>query len=213
MDTSSFVTAFAERFSPANREQRSAALFITLLRKLAKGSPVSKDALAQSLGWPADKVAASLQMAPDTEYDDNGHVIGHGMSLRKTPHAFEFDGQRLYTWCAFDTLLFPTVIGRTARVASHCPQTGEAISLTVAPDGVRHLEPPGVVISLLIPGTSPNIRSSFCCHVHFFASASAGETWKARHAGPEIVSVAEASGLGRAIARQLLEWQALQAIA
>ena len=27
-------------------------------------------------------------MAPDTEYDDNGHVIGNGISLRETQHAF-----------------------------------------------------------------------------------------------------------------------------
>ena len=141
MDTSTFINAFAERLLPANHKQRSPALFVTLLRELAKGSPVSKDALAQLLGWSADKVLALLEMAPDTEYDDNGHVIGYGISLRKTPHAFEVDGQRLYTWCAFDTLIFPAMIGKTARVASHCPQTGEPISLTVGPNEVRHLEP------------------------------------------------------------------------
>ncbi len=105
------------------------------------------------------------------------------------------------------------MIGKTARVRSHCPQTGEPIVLTVAPGEVRRLEPAGAVVSLLMPGTSPDIRSSFCCHVHFFACASAGETWSSRHAGSEIVSVAEAFRLGRAIARQLSESQALAAIA
>ncbi|MEO8187213.1 MAG: organomercurial lyase [Burkholderiaceae bacterium] len=64
-----------------------------------------------------------------------------------------------------------------------------------------------------MPGMSPDIRSSFCCHVHFFACAAAGETWSSQHAGLEIVSVAEAFRLARAIVRQLLEWQALPASA
>ncbi len=213
MDSSSLIAAIAERLAPANRPQGFRVLLVTLLRELAKGSPVSKDALAQSLGWPVDRVGAVLEMAPVTEYDDNGNVIGYGISLRKTQHAFEIDGQRLYTWCALDTLIFPAVIGKTARVLSHCPQTGEPILLPVTPDEVRRLEPAVAVVSLLMPGTSPDIRSSFCCHVHFFACASAGETWSSGHAGSEIVSVAEAFRFGRAIARQLSESQALPAIA
>lgn len=213
MDTSSFITAIAERLAPANRPQGFPQLLVTLLRELAKGSPVSKDALAQSLGWPADRVAAVLELTPGTEYDDNGNVIGYGISLRKTQHAFEVDGQRLYTWCALDTLIFPAVIGKTARVASHCPQTGEPILLTVAPEDVQGLDPVSAVVSLVMPGTSSDIRSTFCCHVHFFAGAAAGETWGSRHPGSEIVSVAEAFRLGRGIARQLSEWQARPAIA
>ena len=203
MDTSCLISAIAERLAPANRPPGFAILLVTLLRELAKGSPVSQDTLAQSLGCPVERVGAVLEMAPDTEYDDNGNVSGYGISLRKTQHAFEVDGQRLYAWCALDTLIFPAVIGKTANILSQCPETGEPIVLTVTPDEVRRLEPAGMVVSLLMPGTSPAIRSSFCCHVHFFASSSAGESWRSQHPGSEMVSVAEAFRLGRAIARQL----------
>ncbi len=210
---SSFITEVAERLSPANRPQGFPALLVTLLRELAKGSPVTKDALTQSLGWPADRVVAMLEIALATEYDDAGNVMGYGISLRNTRQVFEVDGQLLYTWCALDTLIFPAVIGKTAHVRSHCPQTGEPIVLTVMPDEVRRVEPAGAVVSLLMPGASADIRSSFCGYVHFFACASAAETWSSRHPGSEIVSVAEGFRLGRAIVRQLLEWQALPASA
>ena len=82
-----------------------------------------------------------LEMALATEYDDAGNVMGYGISLRKTRHVFEVDGQLLYTWCALDTLIFPAVIGKTAHVRSHSPQTGEPIVLTVMPDEVRRVEP------------------------------------------------------------------------
>jgi len=141
MDTSGLVTAIAERLAPGNRPPGFPALLVTLLRELAKGSPVTKDALAQSLGWPADRVVAMLEMALATEYDDAGNVMGYGISLRKTRHVFEVDGQLLYTWCALDTLIFPAVIGKTAHVRSHSPQTGEPIVLTVMPDEVRRVEP------------------------------------------------------------------------
>ena len=206
MDTSNFITAFAERLSPS-------PLIVALLRELSNGSPVSKAALAQSLGWPVDKAAAALEKAHDVEYNEHGDVVAYGICLRETPHGFEVEGRRLHTWCAFDTLLFPAVVGKTVGVTSHCPQTGEPISLTAAPDEVRHLEPAGAVVSLLVPETFSKIRSSFCCHVHFFASAAAGETWKSRHAGLEIVSVAEAFRLGRAIVQQLSERQMPAAVA
>ncbi|WP_455153162.1 organomercurial lyase [Cupriavidus basilensis] len=38
-------------------------------------------------------------------------LVGYGLTLRETRHAFEVDGRRLYTWCAFDTLFraYPVV--------------------------------------------------------------------------------------------------------
>lgn len=206
---SNLVAAIAERLSPANRPAGFAALLVTLLRELVKGRPVPKEALAKALVWTVERVAAVLDEVPNTEYDEQGRVLGYAVTLRETQHTFEVGGQRLYTWCAFDTLMFPAVIGKTARVASRCPQTGEPIVLTVAPDEVSNLEPPGAVLSLLMPDASADIRSSFCCHVHFFASASAGNIWSARHPGSAIVSVGEAFLLANTIARRLLECPAL----
>lgn len=45
----------------------------------------------------------------------------------------------------------PALIGATARVASTCPVTRQAISLTVAPGGVETLSPDDAVVSMLLP--------------------------------------------------------------
>lgn len=171
------------------------------MRELAKGSAVSKELLAKRLGWPAERVAAVLDQAPGIEYDDRGWLIGYGLTLRETPHSFEVDGRRLYAWCALDALMFPAVIGQTANVRSRCPQTGEPVTLTVAPNKVLALEPTGAAVSLLPPGAQDDIRSSFYCHVHFFVSRQAGEDWLLQKPGAEIVSVEDAFRLGQALAR------------
>jgi hypothetical protein len=78
--------------------------------------------LAAALGSAATgrtghQVRQALARLPDTEYDETGRIIGYGITLDPTPHRFEVDGRRLYTWCALDTLIFPAVLCRAARVA------------------------------------------------------------------------------------------------
>lgn len=203
MDTTAYITAIAERLSPANRPDGFPELFVALMRELAIGSPVSPDALAAVLGWPAERVATVLEQVPSTEYDDDGNIVGYALTLRETPHVFEIGGQRLYVWCALDALMFPALLGKGARVVSRCPATGAQVSLTVAPDGLHQIEPAGAVVSLVRPDASPDIRGAFCCHVHFFASAAAADGWVAQHEGAEVVSVEDAFRLGQELARQL----------
>ena len=67
----------------------------------------------------------------------------------------------MYTWCALDTLMFPALTGKIARVTSRCAATGRPITLTVAPEAVLHVEPAEAMVSLRTPDTSPDIRCSF----------------------------------------------------
>ena len=60
-------------------------------------------------------------MTPSTT--SNAAFLGWELTLRPTPHGFNVDGKQLYTWCALDTLFFPAVIGRPARVESPCAAT------------------------------------------------------------------------------------------
>ena len=183
---------------PAERSEGCAELLVVLLRELVKGHPVQKETLAATLGWSAERVAALLERQPCTEYDGDGKIIGYGVTLNETAHAFEIDGHRLYTWCALDALMFPLMIGKTARVFSRCRATGLSVSLTVTPDGVRDVEPTRAVVSLPLLEAAPNIRSSFCCHVNFYASESAAHRSVER--GSEVICVADAFRLGRLIA-------------
>jgi len=197
MDKTIYSKKIAESLSSGNHPEEFATLIVTLLRQLVLGRPVSLVALDAALGWPAQRVATVLKQAPGTEYDEQGNILGLGLTLRETPHVFEVEGRRLYTWCALDTLMFPVLIGKTARVASRCAATGTPITLTVAPEAVLDVEPAETMVSLLTPGTSPDIRCSFCCHVHFFASPSAANAWALTHQGIEVVPVESAFGLGQ----------------
>ena len=204
METMRYVTELATRLLPPDRHQGARELLVALLRELAKGHPVRHQTLAATLGWSAERVATLLAQEPCTEYDGDGNVIGYGITLRETAHTFEIDGRRLYTWCALDALMFPVLIGKTALVRSRCPATRLPISLTVSPDGVRDVEPAGAAVSLPPPETAGNIRSSFCCHVHFYAAAaSAAQHSQSKHSGVELLSIQDAFCIGRGIAHIL----------
>jgi alkylmercury lyase len=91
-----------------------------VLPLLAAGKPVSAAALARATGRPDANVERALRGQSDLETDEQGRVVGYGLTLRPTPHRFEVDGQRLVTGCALDTLMFPRLLGVTARVESSC---------------------------------------------------------------------------------------------
>ncbi|MBI1379020.1 MAG: organomercurial lyase MerB [Actinobacteria bacterium] len=175
------------------------AVLIPLLRLLASGDPVDVAALALASALPLDEVRRRLDSVPDTEYDDEGRIVGQGLTLRPTPHRMNVDGQELYTWCALDTLIFPTLLDRAARIESASPTSGEPIRVTVEPAGVTAVEPATAVVSLVNPGAMTSIRSSFCNQVHYFTSAEDAQPWLEQHPGGEVVPVADAYQLGAAL--------------
>lgn len=109
------------------------------------------------------------------------------------------DGRTLYTWCAWDSLFIPGIIGKPAEVESLCPVTRTPISLVVAPKGIRRVNPEGAVVSFLTPDRTfdRNVLTNFCHFVHFFSSAEAGRAWTAQHPGTFLLSVEEAFALGQ----------------
>lgn len=172
-------------------------LWYPLLRLLARGEPVTIPALAAVAGRPADEVTRAVSQLPDTEYDDDGRIVGYGITLRPTPHRFTVEGRPLYTWCALDTLIFPAVLDRPAQVESPCHTTGDPIRLTVEPDRVTDVDPGTAVVSIVSPDDLASVRASFCRHVHFFTDTAAAQTWLSEHPGGSVLPVADAHQLGR----------------
>jgi alkylmercury lyase len=103
-------------------------------------------------------------------------------TLSPTPHRVETGGHRLYAWCAADAMGMPPAIGRTVRVSSARPATGQTITVTATPGDVRTVQPPGAVVSAIITGDPGDIRGSPCNLGHFFASRDAAAGWAAEHA-------------------------------
>jgi alkylmercury lyase len=104
-------------------------------------------------------------------------------------HRFEVNGRTLWTWCAWDSLFIPEILGRPARVTSPDPENRELVRLAVTPHRIQSVEPGNAVISFIRPdaeafGTSAaNVMASFCQYIFFFASRASGERWTAKHRG------------------------------
>jgi alkylmercury lyase len=168
------ATDVHERLAP-EREQRR--IFSQTLQLLANGCPV-----------PPDDVATRLQVTPDTvisilrgfgaEFDNDGNIVGVGLTLVPTPHIYKIDSHKLYTWCAVDALSLPVILKQNAEIESSDPVTGEKIHITVTPDRVEKVEPKTAVVSCVDP---TNIRGSWDHYVHFFSSPETASKWIAEH--------------------------------
>ncbi len=184
-----------------------------LFRLLAGGQPFGIEGLADAAGRPVDDIRQTVASLPDVELDDHGRIVGYGLTLRETPHRFEVEGKRLYTWCALDTLVFPALLGRSARIESPCHGTGTTVRVTVEPTGVTNVDPETAVVSIVAPDKPDSIRGTFCSHVHFFASSEAAQNWLDEHPAGTIHAVDEALRLGQPLIEALLENIATQAVA
>lgn len=181
------------------------SVLVPLLRLLANGEPVEIDALAREAALTADQVNDRLAAVPDTEYDDAGRIIGQGLTLRPTNHRFTVNDQELYTWCALDTLIFPTLLDQAAQVESTSPSSGQTIRVTVGPSGVTAVEPTAAVVSLVNPEDMTSIRSAFCNQVHYFTSAEDAQPWLESHPEGKVIPVADAYQLGATLTRPALD--------
>jgi alkylmercury lyase len=184
----------------------SDSLFRPLLVLLARGEPVSEDDLTAATGLSSTEVHAMLAELPDLETDEQGRIVGSGLTLRATPHRFTIDGHQLYTWCALDTLIFPAVLGQAATVESPCHETGATIRLRVDPEaGVTSIEPPTAVMSIVTPAQQGSIRTAFCNQVHFFVTLTAAQPWLAEHPRMSVLPVTDAHRLGQTLIPALLK--------
>lgn len=179
-------------------------LWRALLQLLAQGEPVTEDDIAEATGHAVTEVRHALSVLPDTEYDEAGHIVGSGLTLRPTPHQFETAGRTLYTWCALDTLIFPTVLDRSARISSPCHATGTPIHVTVEPTRMVDIDPSTAVVSVVVPDGASSIRTAFCDQVHFFVSPTAAKPWLEQHPDATVLPVADAFDLARPLTAMLL---------
>lgn len=182
-------------------------LFGPLLNLLALGEPVTIGDLASATDRSVDQVRDTLSTIPDIELDDQGDIVGYGLSLRPTPHHFEINGREFYTWCALDTLIFPALLNRTAQIESPCHSTGTPIRVTAGPTGVTNVEPATAVVSVVIPTENISIRAAFCDQVHFFASPEVAGGWLEEHPGMAVLPIQEAYKLGQSLVKPQLEDQ------
>jgi alkylmercury lyase len=170
---------------------------------LARGKPATPEEIAASAGKSPEEVRVALEQVPSAEWEEHGRVVGAGLTLQPTPHRFEVEGRTLFTWCALDALMFPVILGRPASIESPCRGTGEPVRIEVTPTGIRAVDPPSAVVSVVEPKDVANLRGVFE-NVHFFASPGAASRWLERHPEATVLPVEEAFRLGRLIAEVVL---------
>ena len=189
-------------FSP--EDQRVA---VTLYRELAKGQPVDAAQLGRALGVAPAEARGFLNRDSIKAFvypDDKGRVLGFGgLAAAPMHHRFEVDGRTLWTWCAWDSLFIPEILGERARVVSPDPDTGELVQLVVTPDEIESAEPQNAVVSFLLPDardfdtSAANVMATFCNFVFFFASRTSGMLGHPALPGTYLYALDEALALAK----------------
>ncbi len=175
-----------------------------IVQQATRGKPVAPATLQASLQVSQNELEQRLaKLPPDIEFDQAGNIVGLGATLVPTSHRFQIGGKLLYTWCAFDTVLFPPSLRVEAQVQSTCPVTGQPISFVVTPEGtVLDLLPAGSVMSLIVPAERGDCtRATFCQQSLLFQSEQAASTFLADHPEALLLSVEEAAYVGQLVAQ------------
>lgn len=167
------------------------------------GQPVSLMHLATRLQMSQEKLAEHLARVPDTECDTQGNIVGWGVTLLPTQHQFRLKEFPLFTWCAFDTVLFPPLLHVEAQVRSSCSANGQPITfVTSRSGGIADLLPATSVLSLILPASRCDcVRGTFCKQSLFFHSEEAASPWMALNPDAVLLSIEEAALLGRMVAQ------------
>jgi alkylmercury lyase len=197
-EISSLAEAIAGSMAGLSVEEQRLA--VALYRRLARGEPVPAGSLAAELGADEDEIEGTLNGWPAVYRADDGAIVAFGgLAIPEMPHRFRVDGRLLHTWCAWDALFIPELIGRSAEVESQSPVSGDLVRLTVAPEAIVAAEPHDAVVSMLSPTErfDDDVVASFCHFVHFFTSASDAQPWLGQHRVTFLLSLDEAFELGR----------------
>ena len=192
--------AIAGASDPLDEQSRRIATAIIDL--LAQGDPITPAQIAGRALVPEEVVLATLKGWPGGVFwDDEGRVVGSwGLAIPEMAHKFQADGGKpIYAWCALDPFLIVPVIRRSARVESKDPVTGESITMTVTPHGLKDVSPASAVVSFIEP-TKPfdfDVIQSFCEYVLNFASQESAERWASERSGIVLLPAVEAFEVGR----------------
>ena len=198
------VEALAARVASTFPEltDRGRLVALETYRTLALGEPVPDYAIAAATGLQIIEVTEEMEGWPSIYRSESGRIMGFwGLALEDTGHSFKVDGRQLYTWCAWDTLFLPELLGQDATIESVSGVTGEVIVIEVG-NGTLKADPATAVVSFVDPAQGQvdgeRIISTFCHHILFFSARDEGEAWaSAAGNGALILSIEEAFQIGR----------------
>ena len=195
------VAQLAHLFPPLDRTARRIAL--ATYRLLARQDRATPGEIATAAGVATGTVGEQIEIWPGVFRDGDGAVIGFwGLTGHAMPHRLTLSGGRArYTWCAWDALFIPDLLGTTAQVDSSTPLDGRPVGLQVSPLGARPLDPgqPPLHVSFRLPAAAAwqeDVVTTFCHHV-FFLFEDEVARWLADHPGTVALPLDDAFRAGR----------------
>ncbi len=197
------VQGLSEAIAAANvyTDEKSRPIAVALYELLARGEPVSTAAVAAQARLPEAVVLTKLRTWPGVFWDGDVRVVGFwGLAIPEMDIHFHAEGGKpMYAWCALDPFLIVPVIRRPARVESKDPVTGEPITMTVTPEGIKDLSPASAIVSF-IAADKPfdfDVVETFCHFVLNFASPESAERWASERNGIILLPASDAFEVGR----------------
>ena len=181
-----------------------------LQRELAASGPIPAGRVTELAG--ANPQADLDELAPFLETNAAGATTTvMGLSTDPTAHEFHVHGRALYTWCAFDPLVFAAAHGWTGWLRTCCPATNAFIEAKVTPGGVESVIPREAVIVLVGPEAetptcvtgADDVRTAFCAHMNLYRSPQAATQAVGDEPGLPVLGLADASRLGHELAGRM----------
>lgn len=183
-------------------DEHDQRLSLVLYRELAQGAPVPPSLLATRLGTSVAKVDQRLANWPGIHRDEQQRIVGYwGLTIVPTRYGLRVGERNLYTWCAWDTLFIPALLGAHAHVQSACRDTDSPVQLAVGPDTLEAASPENLWVSFVLPSAESmrrDLRASFCHNVHFFRSPDLAALHRVLPPSAFVLTLADAFEVGRA---------------
>jgi alkylmercury lyase len=202
-DTRAAFTDYLKRAVLAANAPQMQRLSVALYRLLGRGAPVAREQLAAACGLSREQVERLMAEFPPTavELDGRGAVVAFsGLSVVATHHEFVTDEAKLHTWCAFDALFLPEILGKSATLVTHCPASGAELTVELAPGELRAARPSNTVMSIVTPDRKAccdNLRRAFCDQVNLFLDHQTFIGWSRGREGAGCLTLEEAQLFAR----------------
>lgn len=197
------VEQLSEAIGAANSyidDEHARSIVVALYKLLAQGQPVSVAELATHAGVPEVVALARLKAWPGVFWGGDRVVGFWGIAIPEMPIRFHAEGGKsVYAWCALDPFLIVPAIGLLARVESKDPVTGELVTMTVTPEGIKDLSPASAVVSFIAPDKpfTYDVIETFCNYVLNFTSRDSAERWAAERENIIVLPTSDAFEVGR----------------
>lgn len=161
-------------------------------------SPVAPATLVAAIGGDEAAVGRTIAAVADAGHlrlSAGGDVVGSaGLSVVPSRHQLTVEGERFWTWCAWDAVGILAALGASGLVESRDPRSGRPVEVAFhegQPDAT-----PAVIFMVELP-TFRSAHDEWCPLVNLFESDASARDWAAASGvAGSVVTVAEASARG-----------------